>query len=111
MRFSDILVEIDETSQAILDIVTIMAGEETHSLPLETIQQELSAQGIDIDDNALFDILQTLVIVDNIKDDVVFFNTDSSAHTAGQSEPDAEVDSEKMVKSMAKKQVDKGLDK
>lgn len=112
MRFSDILVEFDETSQVVLDIVTIMAGEDTHSLPLDAIQQELGAQGIDIDDNALFDLLQTLAIVDNIKDDIVYFNTDSAAHAAGQSgEVDAEVDSEKVVKSMAKKQVKKGLDK
>lgn len=112
MRISDILVEFDDTRQAVLDIVTIMAGEDAHSLPLDAIRQELSAQGIDIDDNALFDLLQPLVIVDNIKDGIVYFNTDSDAHTAGQSgNVDSEVDSEKVVKSMAKKQVKKGLDK
>lgn len=111
MRFSDILVEFDEVNQVVLDIVTIMAGEGTHSLPIEAIQQELSAQGIDIDENALFDLLDTLAIVDNIKDDIVYFNTDGPSHSAGQSdEEDVELDQEKTVKSMAKKQVDKGLD-
>jgi len=113
MRFSDFLAEDDMVRDAVIDIITIMAGEETHSLPLEAIQAELESAGIDIDNNALFDLLDTLPIVDNIQDDVVFFNVDGPAHAAGMGGEEG-MDAEQQqgtVKSMAQKQVQKGLDK
>lgn len=116
MRFSDFIVEADETIQAITDIVTIMAGEEGHSLPIRAIQQELSVQGIEIDTNALIDIVQTLPIVTNIEaadpkeHSIVFFNPDSPMHDPGSSaEPgDGEASRDK-VSDMAKKQIDKEI--
>ena len=116
MRFSDFIVEENVAIQAILDIVTIMAGEDGHSLPIHAIQQELSAQGIDIDTNALIDIVQTLPIVTNVeagnpKDySIVFFNSDSAMHNPGSSaEPgDGEASRDK-VSDMAKKQINKDL--
>lgn len=108
MRFSDILVEFDNVQDSILDIISLMTGEDTHSLPLEAIQQELFSQGIEISDNSLFDVLTTLAIVDNIKDDIVYFNAHSNAHSVGNS-TDAKEPDEDHVSKMAKKQIDKDL--
>ena len=116
MRFSDLLVEVDQTVQAITDIVTIMAGEDGHSLPIHAIQQELSMQGIDIDTNALIDIVQTMPIVTNVeagepKDaSVVFFNPDSAQHDPGSSaKPGDGEASRDTVSKMAKQQIDKEI--
>lgn len=108
MRFSDILVEFDNVQDSILDIISLMTGEDTHSLPIEAIQQELISQGIEISDNSLFDVLTTLAIVDNIKDGIVYFNAHSAAHAVGNSS-DVEEPDEDHVSKMAKKQIDKDL--
>lgn len=112
MRIVEIISEsadASETRGAVIDLLTIMAGEGLDSTSLETLITELSTQGIDIDRNSLFDLLNNLAIVRNIKDDVVFFNTDSDqSHNSDLPDPEKQ---QKHVSSMAKKQVDKELKK
>lgn len=103
------LTENSTTEDAVLDLLTAMAGEGLDSAPLDTLADELSKQGIDIDTTALFDVLENLAIVDNIKDDIVYFNTDSKASHYG-SKPDPEKQ-DKQVSKLAKKQIDKEIKK
>jgi len=114
MRFDEIIVEDEDVRQSILDIITSMAGEDASSLPLDAVQDELRMSGIDISDDALFDVLDTMdSVVTNIEDGVVFFNPDGPAHDPGMG-GEANMDAEMQkgtVKSMAQKQVQKGLDK
>ena len=93
-----------------LDVLTTIAGEGVGTANFGLIQQELSAQGYDVDDNALFDILNNLAIVRNIENDVVHFNTDSDQSKGQSQENDPEKD-KKQVDKLARKQVKKGLDK
>lgn len=107
MRIFDIIVEDNIAKDAVLDLLTVMAGEELDSVGLDVIQQELSAGGIDIDSSALFDLLDNLAIVRNIKDDVVYFNTDSeSSH--GSVKPDPEKQ-DNTIDKMARKKVKKEM--
>ena len=113
MRYTDlvgILKEADDINQAVLDVLTTIAGEGVGTANFELIQQELSAQGYDVDDNALFDIMNNLAIVNNIENDVVHFNTDSDQSKSQGQENDPEKD-KKHVGKPARKQVKKGLDK
>ena len=113
MRYTDlvgILKEADDINQAVLDVLTKIAGEGVGTANFGLIQQELSAQGYDVDDNALFDILNNLAIVRNIENDVVHFNTDSDQSKGQSQENDPEKD-KKQVDKLARKQVKKGLDK
>lgn len=65
--------------------------------------------GVDVDDEALFDEITNLQIVNNIKDGIVYFNTSSlDASNLNKVDPDK---AKKKIKTMAKKQVDKELSK
>ena len=57
MRLADLIRENATSKDAVLDLLTAMAGEGLDSIPLETLSDELSHQGIDLDENALFDYL------------------------------------------------------
>ena len=109
MLIADIILENNTVQDATLDLLTAMAGEGLDSAPLSTLVDELSNQGIDIDATGLFDVLDNLAIVDNIKDDIVYFNTDSEASHYGI-KPDPEKQ-EKQVSKLARKQVDKEIKK
>lgn len=110
MRITDIIIYEDEsTKQAILDYLAVMAGEGLDSVSLDTLKAELNSDNISIDKAALFDILDNIDIVRNIKDDVVFFNTDSDA-SKGTPKVNPEKDNN-VVDKMARKQVDKELNK
>tara|TARA_R110001592_G_scaffold308029_2_gene581976 strand:- start:3327 stop:3659 length:333 start_codon:yes stop_codon:yes gene_type:complete len=110
MRLADLIRENATSKDAVLDLLTAMAGEGLDSIPLETLSDELSHQGIDLDENALFDLLGSLAIVRNIKDGVAFFNTDSDQSHNATDLPDPGVQ-KNQVKKLAKKQVDKGMKK
>ena len=109
MRYSDLIVENTTVQDATLDLLTVMAGEGVSSIPLDTISQELQNQDIDVDSTALFDVLNNLAIVKNIKENVVFFNTDSDA-SRGDAEPDPEKQ-DKTIDKLARKQTKKAMDK
>lgn len=107
MRFTDLVYENTEVQDAILDLLTSMAGEGLDSIPMDSIIKELSAQGIDIDYMALFDTLSTFTIVRNIKDDVVYFNSDSDqSHNSNMPDPKQQ---DQQVSKLAQKQVDKAI--
>ena len=107
MRYADLIRENTEIQDAILDLLTSMAGEGLDSIPMDSLIKELSAQGIDIDEMALFDTLSTLAIVRNIKDDVVFFNSDSDqSHYTDMPDPEQQ---DKQVSKLAQQQVDKAI--
>jgi len=108
MRYTD-LFEISQVDSKIIDLLSILSSEGVESIPLEAIVVELVAMGTDVDEQSLFDEMQDLPIVNNIKDGIVYFNTASmGASNLNKVDPEA---STKKVKAMAKKQVDKGLSK
>ena len=100
----------DFLKDTVIDIMNIMAGEGLDSVNIDMIKTTLDNQGVDADEHALFDILDNLAIVRNIKDGVVFFNTDSEASQGLQDKPDAEKQ-DKTIDKLARKQVTKGLKK
>jgi hypothetical protein len=104
-----VFLEDSEVEAVVLDLLTAMAGEGLDSTPMSAIIDELNNQGIDIDEPSLFDVLENLAIVDNVKDSVVYFNTDSDASHYGE-KPDPEKQ-DKTVDKMARKQVKKGIKK
>jgi hypothetical protein len=110
MRISDIINEsVDDVYDSVLDLITVMAGEGLQSMAIDTIIMELANGGIDVDEASLFDLLSSIDIVDNIKDDVVYFNTDSEAFGNYSTQaPDPEKQN-KTVDRMARKQVDKEI--
>lgn len=109
MRLLDIISENSTHKDAVLDLLTIMAGEGLDSIPLSVLSGELAKNDIDVDNNALFDLLGSLAIVRNIKDGVAFFNTDSDqSHNTDLPDPKASKD---QVSKLAKKQVDKEMKK
>jgi aryl carrier-like protein len=109
MRFKDLVTENSELEDAVIDLLAVMAGEGVDSVPIASLVKELSNQGIDVDEDALFDVAQNLAIVRNIKDEVIFFNTDSDASRGDPSQPDPEKQ-DKKIDGMARKQVKKELD-
>lgn len=109
MRYSDLIMENTTVQDAALDLLTVMAGEGVSSVSLDVISKELASQSIDVDNTALFDVLDNLAIVKNIKDNVVFFNTDSDA-SRGDEEPDPEKQ-DKTIDKLARKQTKKAMDK
>jgi|TARA_B110000908_G_scaffold76823_1_gene92453 hypothetical protein len=108
MRYAD-LFEITQVDSKIIDLLSILSSEGVESIPLDAIVTELLATGVDVDEQSLFDEMQDLPIVNNIKDGIVYFNT-SSMDASNLNKVDPEKSKSK-VKAMAKKQVKKGLDK
>ena len=77
MRYADLVTENLDIKDAVIDLLTAMAGEGVESMSLDSLVKELSAQGIDVDAHALYDLLDHIAIVRNIKDNIVYFNADS----------------------------------
>ena len=108
MRFND-LFEYSEIDNAVVDLLTVLSAEGIDTISMEALVAELESQGLDVDEPSLFDELQNLDMVHNIKDGVVYFNT-SSMGASNMNKVDPE-QADKKIKSMAKKQVDKELKK
>jgi hypothetical protein len=111
MKYRDIIVVENshrEIVSMITDMLTVMAGEGLDSANFDMIKATLRNQGIELDDNMLFDVLDNLAIVRNISDNVVFFQTGSGKR--GEDLPDPKKD-EKKVDKLARKQVKKELKK
>jgi hypothetical protein len=109
MRFADLIRENSTIHDSILDLLTAMSGEGLDSVPLSALVAELNNQGIDIDEPGLFDNLSNLAIVRNIKDGIVYFNSDSDqSHYSNLPDPKKQ---EKQVSKLARKQVDKEIKK
>jgi|TARA_B110000977_G_scaffold165757_1_gene213207 hypothetical protein len=105
MRFSEIVVEdTSDIKSIIIDIISVAAAEGMSSLSLDTLAKSLAEMGNEIDHSLLFDILDSIPIVDNIKDDVIFFGRDGKS----SSEPSREQQDNRIDK-MARKQVKKDI--
>jgi len=81
-----------------------MTAEGATSLSLETLEKTLDAQNMHVDGQELKQLLDSIPIVNTVKDDVVFFNKDSvdAPHKKTQ---------DNTVSKLAKKKVDKEMSK
>ena len=108
MRFND-LFEYSEIDSALIDLLTVLSAEGIDSISMEAVMSELESQGHDVDEPSLFDEIEKLPMIHNIKDGVISFHT-SSKNANIQHIEDPEKD-EKVIDKMARKQVKKELKK
>lgn len=99
MRYNDLI------RHTLIDLLSVMTAEGATSLSLNTIEQTLDAQGMHIDEQELRELLDSIPVVNTVKDDVVFFNNDGDVDA-----PDPEKQ-DKTVAKLAKKKVDKEMSK
>lgn len=102
MRYADLI-----KSQTI-DLLVALDAEGISTVPVATLQRELAARGLDLDEPGLLDVLDNLAIVKNVDNAVVYFNSDP--HNKDM-EPDQAEKQDKKIDSLARKQVSKELDK
>jgi hypothetical protein len=102
MRYADLI-----KSQTI-DLLVALDAEGISTVPVATLQRELAARGLDLDEPGLLDVLDKLAIVKNVDNAVVYFNSDP--HNKDM-EPDQAEKQDKKIDSLARKQVSKELDK
>ena len=108
MRFND-LFEYSEVDNAIVDLLIVLSAEGIDTISMEALIAELESQGHDVDEPSLFDELQNIPMVHNIKNGIVSFHT-SSKNANIQNVEDPEKD-EKVIDKMARKKVKKELSK
>ena len=108
MRFND-LFEYSEIDNAVVDLLIVLSAEGIDTISMEALIAELESQGHDVDEPSLFDELQNIPMVHNIKDGIVSFHT-SSKNSNIQNIEDPEKD-EKVIDKMASKKVKKELSK
>jgi len=97
MRYNDIV------KHTLIDLLSIMTAEGATSLSLDTIQQTLSANNMSIDNQELTELLDSIPVVNTVKDNVVFFNKNNAP---GEQSPEKQ---EKTVSKLARKQIDKEM--
>ena len=95
MRYNDII------RHTLIDMLSVMTAENATSISLETLEKTLDAQNLHVDEQELRELLDTIPIVNTVKDNVVFFNHDGDVDA-----PDPEKQ-DKTVAKLAKKKVDK----
>tara|TARA_B100000809_G_C15040244_1_gene495284 strand:- start:664 stop:990 length:327 start_codon:yes stop_codon:yes gene_type:complete len=108
MRYADLVTENLDIKDAVLDLLTAMAGEGVESVSIDSLVKELSAQEVDVDAHALFDLLGTLAIVRNVKDNVVYFNADSDQSHYQELKVDPEKQ-DKTIDKLARKKIKKEI--
>lgn len=114
MKITDIIIPLAENDakSSIMDMLVTLAAEDIDSVSIETIQKELGVLGLDVDEAIIFDIADGMDIVDNIKDNVIYFVTSSkSGHFGVQGKDGDPEKQDAKVASMARKQVKKELSK
>lgn len=99
MRYNDII------KHTLIDMLSIMTAEGATSISLDTLEQTLDTQGMHVDNEELRQLLDTIPIVNTVKDNVVFFNKEGDVDAP---DPDKQQDK---VSSLAKKQIDKEMSK
>ncbi len=99
MRYNDLI------RHTLIDLLSVMTAEGATSLSLNTIEQTLDAQNMHVDEQELRELLDSIPVVNTVKDDVVFFNNDGDVDA-----PDPEKQ-DKTVAKLAKKKVDKEMSK
>ena len=109
MRYADlVLIETIDIRDQVLDLLTVMAGEGVESISVELLVKELESQELDVDKNALFDLLGTLAIVRNVKNNVVYFNADSDQSHYQELKVDPEKQN-KTIDKLARKKIKKEI--
>jgi hypothetical protein len=104
MRFSEIVEDTSDVRSIIIDIISVASAEGMTSLSIDTLQKSLAEMGSELGHSILFDLLDSIPIVDNIKDDVIFFGRDDKS----SSEPTSDQQDNRIDK-MARKQVKKDI--
>lgn len=99
MRYSDLV------RHSVIDILSTLTAEGVYSVSFETLMKTLNNQDLDVDRATLFTLVDTLPIVNTVKDDVVHFNKAESPN-----DENPEKDANKVDK-LARKQVNKELNK
>lgn len=100
MRYSDLI------RNKVIDLITMLDAEGINTVSIDVLSRELNKMGHDADRGTLTKLLDDLPIVDNIKDDVIyFFQGEDDAK-----KPDPEKQDNKIDK-LARKQVKKELNK
>lgn len=102
MRYADLI------KSQVVDLLTALDAEGISTVALDTLIRELNSRGNDFDKATLLDVLDGFAIVKNIKDDIVYFNSDS--HSTDFAPDQAEKDDNK-IDTLARKQVSKELNK
>jgi hypothetical protein len=104
MRFSEIAEDTSDINRVVIDIIAVASAEGLHSLSIDTIHRSLSDMGNEINKDMLFDVLDAIPAIDNIKDDVIFFGNDGkAADEPSKDQQDNHID------KMARKQVNKDI--
>lgn len=108
MRFNEIICEDrnDDIKQSVLDLISVSSAEGMNSLSIDTIIASLDDMGMNVDHEMLFHLLDTLPIVNNIKDDIAYFGHDTETDSAPFKDQQAN-----KIDKMARKQTGKGLKK
>lgn len=102
MRYGDLI------KSQVVDLLVALDAEGISTVPVATLQRELISRGLDLDEPGLLDILDNLAIVKNVSDDIVYFNSDPHNKDI---EPDQAEKQDKKIDKLARKQVNKELDK
>lgn len=108
MRYADLVKEDLDIQDKVLDLLTAMAGEGVESVSLDALVKELEVQEIDVDAHALFDLLGNLAIVQNVKDNIVYFNADSDQSHYQELKVDPEKQ-DKTIDKLARKKIKKEI--
>jgi len=114
MRINDIIAPLfeNDVKSSIMDMLVTLAAEDIDSVSIDSIQKELSIQGLEVDPAMIFDIADNMDIVQNIKDNVVFFVTSSkSGHYGIQNKEGDPEKQDKTIDTLARKQVKKEISK
>ena len=108
MRFNEIICEDRDfdIEQVILDLIAVSRAEGIDSLSLDTIIVSLQDMGMEVDHEMLFQLLDDMSIVNNIKDDIAYFGADYQTDSGPS--PDQQ---EKKIDKMARKKVGKSFKK
>ena len=99
MRYNELI------RHTLIDMLSVMTAEEATSISLDTLEKTLDAQNMHVDEQELRELLDSIPVVNTVKDDVVFFNKEGEIDA-----PDPE-QQDKTVAKLAKKKVDKEMSK
>ena len=92
-----------------IDLLTALDAEGISTVPVATLQRELTTRGLDVDEAGILDILGSIGIVDNVSDEgIVYFNSDPGHKDI---EADRAEKQDNDIDRLARKQVKKELDK
>lgn len=99
---------VDLIKGSIVDLLTALDAEGISTVPVDTLVKELRSRGMSVEGPALLDVLETIPVVNNVADDIIYFNSDPNNTDL---EPDQAEKDDNKVDKLARKQVNKELKK